>query len=188
MPIKIKIPSSPAAAAPAPAQEEDKTQASINLQVTKTLDGNLLINDHKFIDIVVVPSTQTVLTMPKPYVDKDVFEYQQDLMYSLFKGGVTAAMTPQGSGMFGIVETRYPAEADVDPLQSVLYIIERFITKTRYDEEVYDNYDENIEDNFVDPPADKTTPYGKIPPYQDTPEGNQVGDPTYTFAGYGYYY
>ena len=34
---------------------EKPTQESISLQVSKTLDGNLLINDHKYIDIVVNP-------------------------------------------------------------------------------------------------------------------------------------
>ena len=121
-------------------------------------------------------------------MDKDVFEYQQDLMYCLFKGGVTGAMVPQGGAMFGVVETNYTDSTEVDSLQSVLYIIERFILKTRHQEEVFDDYDNNVEDNFVDPPEDETTAYGEIPPYQDTPAGNQTGDATYTFAGYGYYY
>lgn len=188
MPIKIKIPPSQAPSGDGSEQVSRAPQASINLQISKTMDGNFLINDHSLIDIIIVPATRTIITMPKPYVDKDVFEYQQDLMYNLFKGGVTAAIAPQGGSMFGMVETQYAAESEVDPLQSVLYVIERFIIKSKHEEEKYDSYDENIEDNFVDPPADKTTPYGKIPPYQDTPEGNQVGDPTYTFAGYGYLY
>ena len=187
MPITIKIPSRTEASEESN-KEAESPQASIALQVTKTLDGNLLINDHKFIDIVIVPEQKKVLTMPKPYVDEDVFEYQQDLMYNLFKGGVTAAMTPQGGRMFGMVETTYPADKDVNSLQSILYVIERFIMKSRHEEEVYDTYNRDIEDNFADPASDKTTQYGSIPPYQDTPAGMQQGDSTYTFAGYGYLY
>ena len=44
MTIKIKL---PGAIDPAP-------DASINLQIRQTLDGNLLINDHQFIDILIV--------------------------------------------------------------------------------------------------------------------------------------
>ncbi len=186
MPLKIKI--APPATGSLAQEAPKEPQATVALQISKTLDGNLLINDHQYIDIVIVPSTKTIMTIPKPYVDKDVFEYQQDLMYSLFQGGITPAMTPQGGSMFGIVESTYPESNDVDSLQSALYIIERFIIKTRHEEEVFEKYDDNIEDNFANPPADETTPYGKIPPYQDTPAGNQVGDPTYTFAGYGYFY
>ena len=187
MPLTIKLPTA-GQATNMPEEATPEPQVSISLQISRTLDGNLLINDHQYIDIVIIPETKTIITIPKPYVDKDVFEYQQDLMYCLFKGGVTEAMAPQGGAMFGVVETRYPESTKVDSLQSVLYIIERFILKTRHQEEVFDEYDNNVEDNFVDPPADETTAYGEIPPYQDTPAGNQTGDATYTFAGYGYYY
>ena len=187
MPLTIKIPPT-GQAANASEEAASSPQVSISLQISRTLDGNILINDHQYLDIVIVPKTKTIITIPKPYVDKDVFEYQQDLMYCLFKGGVTGAMVPQGGAMFGVVETNYTDSTEVDSLQSVLYIIERFILKTRHQEEVFDDYDNNVEDNFVDPPEDETTAYGEIPPYQDTPAGNQTGDATYTFAGYGYYY
>ena len=76
---------------------------------------------------------------------------------------------------------------DVFFLQQLL-IISEYIKQTTHDELVADEYDENIEDNFTDPPPDETTEYGEIKPYQDTPGANAIGDPTYTFAGYGYYY
>ena len=45
MPITIKI-------GDAVKEEPKPIQASIALQVKKTLDGNLLINDHKYLDII----------------------------------------------------------------------------------------------------------------------------------------
>ena len=75
MPIKIKIGASE--------PEKKPIQASITLQITKTLSGNLLINDHKYIDIIVAPQEGKVVTMPKPHVERDVYDYQKDFMYSL---------------------------------------------------------------------------------------------------------
>ena len=93
MPITIKIGDS--------AKEEKKPiQASITLQVKKTLDGNLIINDHKYLDIIISPAEGKVVTMPKPNVEKDVYDYQKDLMYDLYKGGVTAAAAPRGGACF----------------------------------------------------------------------------------------
>ena len=182
MPITIKIGD---AAEPA----KKPIQASVSLQVKKTLDGNLLISDHQYLDILVNPSENKIITMPKPGVDRDVYDYQKDLMYDLFKGGVTDASAPRGGPVFGMVETTYPAESDVDPLQAILFRISEYLTKIQDSEQVAQEYDENVEDRFTDPNAKDSTAYGEIPPYQDTPEGRaDSGDPTYTFAGYGYYY
>ena len=182
MPITIKIGDS--------AKEEPKPiQASISLQVKKTLDGNLVINDHQYLDIIIKPTEGKLITMPKPHVEKDVYDYQKDLMYNLFKGGVTDASAPRGGPVYGMVETTYPVEGDVDTLQAVLYRISEYLKEIANSEQVAEEYDENIEDRFTDPNAKDSTPYGEIPPYQDTPEGRASSlDPTYTFAGYGYYY
>ena len=184
MPIKIKIGSSET-------EEKKPVQASIPLQVKKTLDGNLVINDHKYLDIIITPSKNKLVTMPKPNVDKDVYDYQKELMYDLFKGGVSEAAIPRGGPRFGMVETTFPAssDSDIDPLQAILYRLSEFFKKTKDSEKFAEEYDENIEDRFTDPDEKESTAYGEVPPYQDTPEGSaNSADPTYTFAGYGYYY
>ena len=180
MPLKIKIGSA--------AEEKKPIQASISLQITKTLDGNLLINDHKYLDIIIDLSDTQVVTMPKPHVEKDVYDYQKDLMYSLFKGGITTAVEPRGGPVFGMVECTFPKEGDVDNVQAVLYLISEYIKKTAGDEYKAEEYDKNIEDRFVDPTDADSTAYGEIKPYQDTPEGANDPLPTYAYAGYGYYY
>ena len=182
MPITIKI-------GDAVKEESKPVQASIVLQIKKTLDGNLLINDHEYLDILISPKENKIVTMPKPNVEKDVYDYQKDLMYDLFKGGVTDAAAPRGGAVFGMVETAYPAEGNVDTLQAVLFRISEYLKRIQNSEQVAHEYDENIEDRFTDPNAKDSTRYGEIPPYQDTPEGRaNAADPTYTFAGYGYYY
>ena len=182
MPITIKI-GDAASAEPKP------IQASIALQIKKTLDGNLLIQDHEYLDIVISPNEGKIITLPKPGVEKDVYDYQKELMNDLFKGGVTAASGPTGGPVFGMVETTYPIEGDVDTLQAVLYRISSFLKSTAHDDKFAHEYDENIEDRFTDPNEQDSTKYGEIPPYQDTPAGRQSqSDTTYTFAGYGYYY
>ena len=165
-------------------------QARIPLKISKTLDGNLLIDDHECMDIVVNPAEGKVITLPKPYAEKEVYEYQRDLLHHLFKGGVMDASHPQGGPVFGMVEATYPLESKsgVDSLQTVLFLINDYIKRTSGDEDVAKEYDKNIEDKFVDPDETETTEPGKIPPYEENPEAYQIGDPTYAFAGYGYYY
>jgi len=183
MPIKIKIPPF------TPEEEKKPIQASVSLKISKTLGGNILINDHKYLDIVISPAENKILTMPKPYVEKDVFELQRDFMYDLFKGGVTNRMVPEGGMGFGIVETTYPKEAEVDTLQSLLFRISEYFQHLDESSRTGEEYDKFIEDRFVDPNEEDSTRYGEIPQYEDTPAGRENhADSTYTFAGYGYYY
>jgi hypothetical protein len=149
----------------------------------------LLVSDHDYIDIAIVPSENKLTLLPKPYVDKDVYDYQRDLMYNLHQHGIINDF-PQGGPVFGMMEATYPPTSDsgVDTLEVLLFQLEKYLEATQAANIKAREYDKNIEDNFVDPPADETTPYGKIPPYQDTPAGQALGDPTYTFAGYGYLY
>jgi len=179
MPIKIKLGGSDQ-------PEKKPTQATVSLKISKTLNGNLLINDHKHMDIVVVPKENKVVTIPKPYAEIDTFAIQKDFMYSLFKGGVTEGFGPTGGPSFGMLEVNYPQETDVDSLQAVLYQVEKYIKETRDDELIYDTYDDNIEDRFVDPSDAESTESGEVPPYEETAQGS--ASPTYSYYGYGYQY
>jgi len=175
--IKLNIPEKP-------------VQARIPLKITKTLDGNLIIDDHEYMDIVINPSEGKVVSMPKPYAEKDVYEYQRELMYHLFKGGVTEAANPKAGVLFGMMETPYIVDSTigVNSLQAVLYLISEYVKKSAGDDEFAKEYDKNVEDRFVDPPDSETTEPGEIPPHEDNPEAYQISDPTYSFAGYGYLY
>ena len=178
MTIKIKI---------APVETKKEPQAQVTLKATKTLDGSLLIDDHRQVDIVVIPQDKRILTMPKPSAEKDTFDYQKALFYSLFKAGVTGNFI-EGGASFGVVEGRYYESTEVDSLQVVLYEIEKFIKRTQDDEALGVEYDKDIEDRFTDPTAQDSTAYGEIPPYQDTAAGRQDQGASYSYYGYGYVY
>ena len=180
MTIKIKIGQQ--------AEPKKPVQKSISLKIKKSLNGNLLLDDHEYMGIVIVPSEGKIITLPKPYSEKDSYEYQRDLMYSLFKGGVLEDQSPAGGAQFGTLEATYPIKGDVDTLQAVLLQISEFIIRTQNDEATAEKYDKNIEDKFTDPNEEESTEYGEVPPYEDTPSGNLSSSPAYTFAGQGYRY
>jgi hypothetical protein len=171
--------------------EKKPVQAQVSLQISKTLDGNILINDHEYMDIVIDPKENKIITLPKPFADKDTYSYQSDLYNYLFSKGLLVGTQVEGGPTFGMMEAPYPPtdKVDVDPLQSILFQIEKYIQLQAADNKKAVDYDENIEDRFVDPPEGEYTPYGKIPPYQDTPAGSQdTFDQTFAYAGYGYLY
>jgi hypothetical protein len=67
--------------------EHDKPDASIkmDLKARRTLDGNVLIFDHKDIDIVLMPEKKKIVTFAKNILGDDVYEAQNRLFSYLFK-------------------------------------------------------------------------------------------------------
>jgi hypothetical protein len=177
MPLKIKIGKPPA-----------PPQATIELQVRKTLSGNLLINDHDKMDIIIVPSENKIVTMPKPYAGDNIYEYQRELMDSLFRGGVIKYDSIQGGINFGMLEGLFGESSEVDPVQVALYEIEKYIMKSTGEDAKAEEYDKNIEDRFTDPSDADSTELGEITPEEDEPYRQSQLDGNYTFTGFGYLY
>ena len=181
MPLTIKIGTPPR-----------EIQATIELRMRKTLDGNILIADHQKMDIMIVPSSATVVAIPKPHAGDNVYEYQRELMQSLFEGGAIMFDKIQATAQFGVLEAGFAAEAadeEVDPIQVVLYEIEKFIKRTTGEDLGAETYDKNIEDRFTDPSDEDSTELGEIKPEEDEPYRQSAGgNNTYAYAGYGYLY
>ena len=69
-------------------QEEQKPQASLDLIVRKTADGNIMIMDHTDIDVIVMPLSNKVLTIAKEALTDDVYDSQNRLFKYLSKKGL----------------------------------------------------------------------------------------------------
>ena len=179
MPLKIKL-----------GQAAIPPQATVELQVSKTMGGNLLISDHEKMDIIIVPAQNKISTLPKLYAGDNIYEYQRDLIYSLYRGGVIDPEGIQGGVRFGVLEACMAAPVDdIDPVQVARLEIEKYIKKTMGEEVKAREYDKNIEDRFTDPNAEESTEYGEIKPEEEEAyRQSQVQDPAYTFVGQGYLY
>jgi hypothetical protein len=179
MPLKIKLGD---AAKPLP------PQATIKLQVKKTLDGNLLIADHHKMDIIIVPSENKIVTMPKPDGGDNAYDYQRELMDALFRGGIIKYNSVQGGPTFGMLEGVLGESTEVDSVQVALFEIEKYLVLTATDNLKAEEYDKNIEDKFTDPDSSETTELGEIGPEEDEPYATSQPNGSYSFSGYGYLY
>jgi hypothetical protein len=183
MPLKIKINK------PEPPKPP---QATVELQIRKTLGGNLLIMDHDKMNIVVSPSAKTVSVIPKMYSgdNSNIYSYQRDLIQSLEEGGVVSHNMIQGGLKFGVLEAKIEESGEgIDSIQVALLEIEKYIKKSLGEEIKSAQYDKDIEDRFTDPEDSETTELGEVTPTEETPYGRaSTYDIPYSFVGYGYLY
>jgi len=141
-------------------QKEDKpTQTSIVLKARRTLDGNVMIFDHKDIDIVVMPSQKKVVAFAKELFGDHVYEAQDRLFRFLIKKGVINYDSVQGGNIYSSMEAKIAESKDYNSMQITLFSIGKFIEEERPYFEFEKAYDENFEKRLAEPDPEESTDF-----------------------------
>jgi len=136
---------------------------TVKLNARKTLDNNVIVYDHPFFTVTFIPFKNKILTLPKPNVNRDTYSMQNDYLTFLQNKGAIQVGTIRGGGVFRSLEGFYPVNKDLDVLQVLLLLTKEYMTKHGGDFSRMEEYFDEVEDMYVDPPDDETTPYGKVP-------------------------
>lgn len=169
----------------APQEEVKKDpQATVSMNIRKSLDGNFMIFDHPEIDIAVLPETKKIITFAKEKHGKHVYEAQDRLFSFLRKKGVIELGSVQGGNVYNSLEAVIPESKvkGVDATQSVLYNISKFLEEEKPYYEYIKAYHDQLEGDLVDPDAEHSTELGEVP--QEETKGSIFPG----MAPYGLYY
>ena len=162
-------------------EEVKEPQLTLNLNIRKTLDGNIAIFDHEEVDIVIVPDKQTITTFPKEKSSDRTYDVQNRLFQFLRDKGVIAFGSVQGGDIFGSLQATYPESDTVSSLQIVLFAISRFLEEEKEKFAVYEEFEEEFESRYTEPDEDESTELGEVP------HAGQKGSirPGYIYSPYG---
>ncbi len=120
-------------------------QATVSMNIRKSLDGNFMVFDHPEIDIAVLPETMKIVTFAKEKHSKNVYEAQDRLFTFLRNKGVIQLGSIQGGNVYNSLEAIIPESKveGVSSTQSVLYNISKFLEEERpYYEQVKAYHDQ----------------------------------------------
>ena len=139
-------------------QKKDKpTQLSVVLQARRTLDGNVMIFDHKDIDIVVMPGKKKIISFAKDIYGDAVYEAQDRLFKYLARKGVVGHESVQGGNIYSSMEAKILESKDYNSVQIALFSIGKFMEEEKPYFEFEKTYDEEFEKRLSDPgPEDST--------------------------------
>ena len=156
-------------------------QASLKINIRKTLDGNIAMLGHRDIDIVVSPTKRTIVAFPKERSTSKVYDVQNRLFHFLRGRGVIIASTVQAGDVFGSLQAEYPESEDVSSLQTVVFVVSKFLRQEEDEFQTFDEFDDEFEDSYTDPEEDESTELGEIP------HADQKGSirPGYIYSPYG---
>tara|TARA_R110000824_G_C15107872_1_gene666885 strand:+ start:242 stop:766 length:525 start_codon:yes stop_codon:yes gene_type:complete len=159
-----------------------KKLIEVELNVKKSLDGNIMIFDHEDIDIVIVAESNKVVTFPKNEYSKHVYPSQDKLFNYLRRDGVIQYDSIKGGNIFMSMEAVIAESEEVNSIDATLYSISKFMIKEREIFEYENDMEEQEEENLTSPTDEDSTRLGEVP--QDPKKGSIVpGGNPYGMSG-----
>jgi len=175
-PIKIKV--GDAAVKPIPS-------VTLELNVRKSLSGDLMIFDHADIDIVLSSKNNKVTAFPKETMNDMVYGAQNRLFSYLRKKGIIVSETIQAASFYGAIEglMESPYSDKINAAKFALLNISKFIEEERPYFENIEAIVAGVEDEYADPDKADSTELGEVPQkaQQGTMRPGFIRDP-YSFS------
>jgi len=140
-------------------EEPPKIEASVKLNARRSLDGNVLIFDHKHIDIVLMPKKKKVVAFAKDIYGDQVYEAQNRLFHFLRKKGIIDYDSVQGGNIHASMEAKMLESKDYNATQQTLFAVGKFIEEERPMFEFEKAYDEEFERKLAEPGPEESTDF-----------------------------
>lgn len=154
MPVTIKI-----------GKGEQKATVRLEMDIRKSLSGDLMIFGHGDIDIVVSTATNKVTAFPKDTMNDLVYGAQNRLFEFLHKRGIIDPQTVQAGSFFGAFEANLqkPFNESINSAKMALVNINTFIEEERPYFESLEAIVAMDDDELIHPDREDSTELGEVP-------------------------
>jgi len=162
MAVTIKV-GAEANAPEAAAAEALPVQATMELNMRKSLNGDVMIFDHPDIDIVILTEKKKVVAFAKDIMSDIVYGAESRLFEYLRKKGIVAYDSIQGGNVYGSLEAQMLDSQDLDPIKMTLLNVSKWMDDERPYFESMKVHDEMMDDQLLEPEKEDSTELGAIP-------------------------
>tara|TARA_R100001015_G_C4550837_1_gene112728 strand:- start:116 stop:757 length:642 start_codon:yes stop_codon:yes gene_type:complete len=133
------------------------------LNARESLDGNLMIYDHKDIDIVLMQEQKKIIAFAKDMLTDSVYGAESRLFEFLRKKGIIAYDSVQGGNIYGSMEAKILDSKKYDSIKSALLNIAEWFKEERPSMEFEEEHDEMMDDALLNPDDEHATELGEVP-------------------------
>jgi len=146
-------------------EEANKKLVTLEMDIRKSLNGDLMIFEHGDMDIVLSSSKNKVVAFPKDIMSDYIYGAQNRLFSFLRKRGVVIPESIQAGSFYGSFEATMetPKSETMSASKMALVSIYNFITEERPYFEATDAIISMTDDEFVDPDNEDSTALGEVP-------------------------
>ena len=138
---------------------------TLEMDIRKSLSGDLMIFDHGDIDIVLSTANNKVTAFPKEVLSDYVYGAQNRLFSFLKKRGTIIPESIRAGAFYGSYEAtlQTPANENLSAAKMTLVNISEFINEERPYFEAMEAYVADADSEYVDPGKEKSTELGEVP-------------------------
>jgi hypothetical protein len=158
---------------------------TFELNARESLDGNLMIHDHKDIDIVLMQEQKKIVAFAKDILTDSVYGAESRLFEFLRKKGIVAYDSIQGGNIYGSMEAKILDSKKFDSVKAALVNIAEWFKEEKPMMDYMESYDELMDDALLDPDAKDSTELGEVP--QAAEKGSIVQNSMFAPYLYGRY-
>ncbi len=153
-------------------KDEQKETIRLEMDIRKSIAGDLMIFDHGDIDIVVSTTTNKVTAFPKESLNDLVYGAQNRLFAFLRKKGIVVSESIQAGAFSGAMEAQLqtPFKESIDAAKLALVNLNSFIEEERPYFESLEAIVAMDDEMLVHPEKETSTELGEVP--QSTEQGS----------------
>jgi len=143
---------------------EEKETINFKLKLRSALNGDLIILDHKDIDIVVQPNNNKVVTFAKEILNDAVYGAESRLLEFLRKNGIIEYDSIQGGNIYGSLEGKImKSDGHKDPINSTILNIHEWMKTEQSYIQGTTAYEQMEDDALINPDNEDSTELGEVP-------------------------
>ena len=133
------------------------------LTVRETLNGDLMIYDHKDIDIVLMQEKKKIVAFAKDMLTDTVYGAESRLFEFLRKHGIVAYDSIQGGNIYGSMEAKLLQSKKYDTIKSALVEIAKWFEGEAPMLQSMEDHDQIMDDALLNPDDEHATELGEVP-------------------------
>ena len=141
----------------------EKDEIEFKLMTRSAINGDIMILDHKDIDIVLQQKDGKIITFAKETISDYTYGAEARLMEFMRKKGVLQYDSIQGGNIYGSLEGKLMTSEDVEVNKVALKIISEWMST----EDSYltgaTAYDDMSDDHLLSPDGEYSTELGEVP-------------------------
>ncbi len=139
--------------------KKDNVEALLNLR--SAINGDLMIMDHKDIDIVIKQGEKKVVTFAKETLSDLVYGAESRLLEYLRKSGIIEIDSIKGGNIYGSLEGKLQEGGKV--VEVALLKISEWIETEKPSMAARTSYDDMEDDHLISPDGEYSTEFGEVP-------------------------
>lgn len=141
----------------------DVNKYTFELYVRESLDGNLMIYDHKDIDIVLMQEKKKIVAFAKDMLTDNVYGAESRLFEFLRKKGIVAYDSIQGGNIYGSMEAKILDSKKYNSVKAALLNIAEWFKVEKPLTDSLEAHDDLMDDALLNPDDEHATELGEVP-------------------------